>query len=281
MGSRDTSRTRRDRGRSISRSPERRSYSSRRDEDKDRLHRRRSPSTSSLSDAGHKDKRRRRKRSRSTSVSSYTSSSETSSDDDRSRRKRKHSKHKKEKKKEKKSKKDKKSQKKKKSKSSKDKTKSGAVTAQYGAHGLITASDMYRKEAEFRTWLVEVKNTSPEVLDNQKMKLHFAEYMEDYNTATLPLKYYDLDQWERQQFVRQRAEAGVEDTGEFNILNDEERLKQHSKALRAGRLPEPSFTKDQLAELKKVSEERIAADRLRKMGYVPKDSLGVRYEEAE
>lgn len=80
-------------------------------------------------------------------------------------------------------------------------------------------------------------------------------------------------------------------------LEDEERLRQHSKALRANKLPEINFSRDQLAELKKVihissvlwsvqsltifskvSEERVAADRLRKMGYQPKESLGVRYE---
>ncbi|KAI8816146.1 uncharacterized protein EV422DRAFT_546935 [Fimicolochytrium jonesii] len=143
---------------------------------------------------------------------------------------------------------------------------------------------MYRKEAEFRTWLVEVKNSSPEVLDNRTMKAIFAEYMEEYNTASLPAKYYDLDKWEREQSIRLRAEAGgMDHEPEFNILNDEERLKQHSKALRStgagSKLPELNYSDTQLAEIKKVSEERIAADRLRKMGFEPKNSLGVRYEQ--
>ena len=63
-------------------------------------------------------------------------------------------------------------------------------------YGVLTQSDMYRKEAEFRTWLMEVKNISPEALQNQAMKTYFEDFMEDYNTATLPhIKYYDLDKW--------------------------------------------------------------------------------------
>ncbi|KAI9090453.1 hypothetical protein DFS34DRAFT_637406 [Phlyctochytrium arcticum] len=140
---------------------------------------------------------------------------------------------------------------------------------------------MYRKEAEFRTWLVEVKNKSPEVLDNIKMKAMYEEYMEDYNTATLSEKYYNLDAWEQKQYSRERAEMGEAAYEEFNIANDEERLRQHSKALRANKLPEIHYSRDQLSELKKVSEERVVADRLRKMGVKPRDGLGVRYEESQ
>ncbi|KAJ3159062.1 hypothetical protein HDU86_001961 [Geranomyces michiganensis] len=160
------------------------------------------------------------------------------------------------------------------------KKKKKPAAAQYGAYGVIAASDMYRKDAEFRTWLVEVQNISPESLSNFKMKEIFMDYMEAYNTATLPVKYYDLDKWEREQSIRQQAEAGQDgNTPEFDILKDEEMLKQHSKTLRMGKLPELNYSQDQLNELKKVSIDRVAADRLRKMGYQPKDSMGVRYEQ--
>ncbi|KAJ3021111.1 hypothetical protein HKX48_009206 [Thoreauomyces humboldtii] len=145
-------------------------------------------------------------------------------------------------------------------------------------HGILAESDMYRKEAEFRTWMVEVKKMSPETTDNRQMKAMFLEYAEDYNLAVLPPKYYNLDAWEREQEIRTRAEAGVEVVPEFSILNDEAVLKMNDKALRGGKLPELNYSNDQLTELKKLTEDRIKADRLRKLGFQPKSSLGVRYE---
>ncbi|KAJ3134604.1 hypothetical protein HDU90_004936 [Geranomyces variabilis] len=189
-------------------------------------------------------------------------------------KKRKSDKRKRDKSKSKKKEKKEKREKKKKRKDSK------SATAQYGAYGVIAASDMFRMQAEFWTWLVEVKKTSPESLPNYKMKEVFLDFMEAYNTASLPSKkYYNLDKWERDQLVRQQAEAG-EDASmpEFDITKDEEMLKRHSKSLRMGKLPELNYSQDQLNELKKVSDDRVAADRLRKMGYQPKDSMGVRYE---
>ncbi|KAJ3035108.1 hypothetical protein HDV00_004330 [Rhizophlyctis rosea] len=190
------------------------------------------------------------------------------------KRKRKEKKHKKDRKKDKK-KKDKKKKRK------KDKKDSGAkVKNQWGAYGVLTPPDMYRKEAEFRAWLMEVKNISPEAVQNQGMKTYFAEYMEDFNTATLPhVKYYDLDKWEEEQRTRQHAELG-DDNDTFDLTNDERNLASHSKALRSGKSMELGYSQEELAELKKVSEERIAADRLRKMGYQPKESMGVRYSNA-
>jgi hypothetical protein len=40
-----------------------------------------------------------------------------------------------------------------------------------------------------------------------------------------------------------------------------------------------AISKDQLLEVKRISEERVAADKLRKMGFRPKDGMGVRYIE--
>ncbi|KAJ3172905.1 hypothetical protein HDU87_007741 [Geranomyces variabilis] len=262
-------RTSRDRHRSSHRSPDgRRSRS-----------RSRSPRHKKSSSSG----RRRRSVSSAPSSSASSSSSRSSSsgsESDASRRRR----HKKRKSDKKERKGDKSKSKKKEKKEKLDKKKkrkdSKSATAQYGAYGVIAASDMFRMQAEFWTWLVEVKKTSPESLPNYKMKEVFLDFMEAYNTASLPSKkYYNLDKWEREQLVRQQAEAG-DDAGmpEFDISKDEEMLKRHSKSLRMGKLPELNYSQDQLNELKKVSDDRVAADRLRKMGYQPKDSMGVRYE---
>ncbi|KAJ3294082.1 hypothetical protein HK104_003934 [Borealophlyctis nickersoniae] len=232
----------------------------------------------------HSEKRRRSSSPSSSSSSSSRSRSRSvsssSSDDRRSKKKRKHSKHKKEKKKKDRKEKKKKGKKKEKRKKEKKKGKEGGLTGQWGKYGILTSADMYRKEAEFRTWLMEVKHISPEVLPNSAMKTYFAEYAEDFNTGTLPhQKYYDLDSWERDNRTRERAEAEPDDGSFVDIMNDEEHLRRQSKAMRSGRAMELGYSKEQLAELKKVSEERIAADRLRKMGYQPKESMGVRYEE--
>ena len=40
----------------------------------------------------------------------------------------------------------------------------------------------------------------------------------------------------------------------------------------------PLYTKEQLLEVRRVTAERIQAEKLRKMGFTPKESMEVRYE---
>lgn len=149
------------------------------------------------------------KRSRSEEVSS--DSSESSDDDSSSsdssgsaeqakRKKRKKSenkqKHKKSEKKKKRKKHKKKSHKSK--KSHKEKKNAGAIKTGYGSRGIITAVDMYNKQAEFFAYMEEVKGISFESLSNGMMKAEFRGFMEDYNTATMPDdKYYNMERHER------------------------------------------------------------------------------------
>nr|KAJ3419559.1 hypothetical protein HK105_006803 [Polyrhizophydium stewartii] len=138
-----------------------------------------------------------------------------------------------------------KSRKESKSKKSKETKKPLALTSQYGARGIITPADIFTKDAEFRAWMMEIKNISTDSIDMRTTKELFAEYMEDYNTATLPHeKFYDMNACKGSRL------AGVQ----------------------------LMYTADELASLRKLQEDRIAADRLRKMGFQPKDSMGVRYE---
>lgn len=60
----------------------------------------------------------------------------------------------------------------------------------YGAYGIIRESDLFVKQQEFYAWLQEVKNVNPETLPKFEMRKVFEDYMEDYNTATLPHKKY-------------------------------------------------------------------------------------------
>jgi hypothetical protein len=45
---------------------------------------------------------------------------------------------------------------------------------------------IFTKEAEFQAWLIEVKGENIEILNNNKRKEMFVDFMEDYNTATMP-----------------------------------------------------------------------------------------------
>lgn len=59
---------------------------------------------------------------------------------------------------------------------------------------------------EFEAWMREVKNIAeiPGGANNRDVMEYFDTYCEDYNTATLPEKYYDLRRWELKQ--RQKEE---------------------------------------------------------------------------
>ncbi|CEL56949.1 hypothetical protein RSOLAG1IB_12032 [Rhizoctonia solani AG-1 IB] len=170
------------RSRSRSRSPRRR-----RDKSRSR--------SRSRSPRRHRARSRSRdKRRRSRSASSRSSSSDSDASRDRRRRRRREDKEerrrdKKERKREKRERKDKK----------KHRGKSGAVTGQWGQHGIINESHMYEKDAEFRTWLVEECKINPESLSKDATKKQFARFVEDYNTATLPHpKFYNMESYERQ-----------------------------------------------------------------------------------
>lgn len=195
-------------------------------------------------------------------------SSSSSSEDDR-RRRREHKKHKKDKK-----------HKKSKKKSKKSKT----SVVEWGKYGIIHEADIFTKEAEFQAWLIEVKHANVETLNNVKRKEMFVDFMEDYNTATMPHeKFYDLHKWERrQQALRMGEKPSLLSEESFNFKNDEENLRmQHRQAARAvaSRKPTLQLSEEQIKELARVNRERVEADRMRKMGLKPKESMGVRYED--
>ncbi|KAK3819467.1 MAG: hypothetical protein J3R72DRAFT_406862 [Linnemannia gamsii] len=153
----------------------------------------------------------------------------------------------------------------------------------YGTHGILNASDMWNKESEFQAWLMEVKHLNPETIPQTKMKEHFLSFMEDYNTVTMPHeKFYNLSKWEeRQRAIRMGEPIPEEKQGGVDLRNDEEqlRMKQMNRrkvnaATSGGQI---LMTQSQLQELRKVSHERVEADRLRKLGF-DAGRKGVRYE---
>ncbi|KAJ3065019.1 hypothetical protein HDU98_011588 [Podochytrium sp. JEL0797] len=209
----------------------------------------------------HKKKRRR---DASPSSSSSSSSESSDSEEERKRRKRK----------EKKAKKDKKDKKEKKARK-KDKKKKKDKKPAWGSHGIISNTDMWTKEAEFRAWLVDIKNVSPEDRDSKK---YFDDFVEDFNMGILPHeKYYNMDAWDKKQIMAQYMAGGDEPQLEFDFARDEQMQKQQLKASKAV-TPVMTMSTDELRELKKVQEERLQVERMKKLGYEPSKSMGIRYD---
>ncbi|KAI8997467.1 hypothetical protein BDB01DRAFT_714129 [Pilobolus umbonatus] len=70
--------------------------------------------------------------------------------------------------------------------------------------------------------------------------------------------------------------------GNFDFGNDEEKLRmQHKHAARMAASSQPVYqlSNEQLAELSRVSRERVEADRMRKMGLKPRENMGLRYDD--
>ncbi|MCO5584386.1 hypothetical protein L7F22_038312 [Adiantum nelumboides] len=214
-----------------------------------------SDSYSSLVDHAHEKEKRLHSRKRHHHSSSESTSSQTDSDADaRERdRKRRHRKHrereiqheKRERHRNKKDKKrkgressrqeedDKKARKKRKLKKKEQekvkKGKAGPVTDSWGKYGIIKEIDMWSKRPEFSAWLAEIKKVNLETMPAWEEKQMFKEYMEDFNTATLPKKYYDLDAYHRRKFMKEIKRGISKQPSERTEFNDEEQRRQELK----------------------------------------------------
>ncbi|WIA29267.1 hypothetical protein OEZ86_011775 [Tetradesmus obliquus] len=192
--------------------------------------------------------------------SSSSSGSESDSDAEErksKKRRRSSSKHKKDKAKDKKRRKDKKhkkqkdkdkdkdqKRKKRKQAASEDEEAGGKArgklthTEDFGKYGYIRETDQNAKHDEFVLWAVEVKGANIELLGKTEEKELFREYMEDFNTGTLPhKKYYDLAAFERSEKIK--AAGGGSGGGKpggaaFDARADEEALKKqrHEERMR-------------------------------------------------
>ncbi|ETV95233.1 hypothetical protein H310_11141 [Aphanomyces invadans] len=169
-------------------------------EDSDSDRRRRSEKKSS------KKKTSTRSRHRDSSDSDSSSSSGSDSDDRKHKKRKKH--------KDKKSKRDKKAKKHSKAIDQSD----------YGKYGILRESDFHAKAVSFNVWLREVKKISDFNGPKWEAMELFKEYMEDYNTATLPHeKYYDVEKYEMRQH---RKKEGKRKGGATNAHDDEEAMRR-------------------------------------------------------
>ena len=97
-------------------------------------------------------------------------------------------------------------------------------TAVFGKYGIINSTDQHsnsRIKVSFERWLAEVKGIPDFNGPRHELQEYFAEYAEDYNTATLPhIKYYDYDKWEMDEYSRKKQEAEkVKDGSTMNIAS--------------------------------------------------------------
>ncbi|GAQ84891.1 hypothetical protein KFL_002110090 [Klebsormidium nitens] len=117
---------------------------------------------------------------------------------------------------------DRKKLKKEKKKKKKEKLGSGAVTDRYGKYGLIREVDMWNKRPEFGAWLSEVKHINIETLPNREERELFKDFMEDYNTATLPSKkYYNIELHHRNKVAKMHARGQQVVQAEKVVFDDE------------------------------------------------------------
>ncbi|CCO34615.1 hypothetical protein BN14_08719 [Rhizoctonia solani AG-1 IB] len=162
----------------------------------------------------------------------------------------------------------------------KHKGKSGAVTGQWGQHGIINESHMYEKDAEFRTWLVEECKINPESLSKDATKKQFARFVEDYNTATLPHpKFYNMESYERQMNSLRNGMTADVITNSYDPNAD---LAAHtSRHKRPVAEAETYLSREQLQELRKVQNERTQAGQMKLLGMDIKGTMGVRMDGSE
>eukprot|EP00933_Yihiella_yeosuensis_P026497 TRINITY_DN20581_c0_g1_i1.p1 TRINITY_DN20581_c0_g1~~TRINITY_DN20581_c0_g1_i1.p1 ORF type:complete len:290 (+),score=109.16 TRINITY_DN20581_c0_g1_i1:61-930(+) len=231
-----------------------------------------SSSSSSGSDSSEEEKKKKEEES---SDSDSDSDSESSSEEKKKKKKKeKKAKKKKDKKKDKKGKKKKekkgkkdKDKKKKKEKGKKPKKKkpnsmSGAVSNQYGKFGILKPEDFFNKKPEFLLWASEVKKTNTDVLGQMQQRDLFKEYIEDYNTATMPSKkYYNIQAFEMEAARRKKAKNADKEQEERErnsivSFDDEASRRQEVAAMKARKAE--NLVKDEVNALRMNKEKAEA-----------------------
>ncbi|CAE8586881.1 unnamed protein product, partial [Polarella glacialis] len=214
---------------------------------------------------------------------SESSSSESSSEKKKKTKKDKKKPKKKEKKKKdkKKGKKDKKKDKKKgkkeegkekkKGKGAKKKNRSGvAVSNQYGKYGIIKPEDFFNKKPEFLSWAMDVKKSNTDAMGQMQQRDLFKEYIEDYNTATMPCKkYYNMGVWEQETAAKRKKKLMATDLDEKErnslVSFDDENARKMEMAANKAKKHE-NLIKQEVGNLrmnKEKAEEMMHQTRLR------------------
>ncbi|PVU89236.1 hypothetical protein BB559_005179 [Furculomyces boomerangus] len=142
-------------------------------------------------------------------------------------------------------------------------------------------SSIYSKQQEFIAWLIETKKIYFENLSQLDTKKWFRSFIEDFNTCAMPhKKFYDFAKWEAKKAKKEdpRAKESQNNLGQVDLFRDQELLRANRKR-NVLSTPSYSMSKEQLGELRQVQNERISAEKLKQMGFKPKEGMGVRYED--
>eukprot|EP00123_Amoebidium_parasiticum_P015787 comp23144_c4_seq6/m.37398 comp23144_c4_seq6/g.37398 ORF comp23144_c4_seq6/g.37398 comp23144_c4_seq6/m.37398 type:complete len:147 (-) comp23144_c4_seq6:24-464(-) len=141
---------------------------------------------------------------------------------------------------------------------------------------------MWAKQNEFYTWLHEVRKLDPEIISRPEMKTYFQDFMEAYNTATLPnKKYYDMEAWTKKEMAKKdAAKNAVQNfsTGLLNdpfAFNDEDRLRAERQKMRSAQ--QISLDRRELQDMARVMRERREEEYKKKVGLRPDENKGVRW----
>jgi Na+-translocating ferredoxin:NAD+ oxidoreductase RnfC subunit len=125
---------------------------------------------------------------------------------------------------------------------------------------------------EFEAYMIEFKKM-PGITSSSKREVMqwFRDYMEDYNTATLPHeKYYNLEKWEMDEYRRDQQRKQAErmaDVDEFSFNDEAARLAERKRARDAAE-------KKEFDEIK----ARMAADTSRRADIRHQDQLRIQMQ---
>jgi len=153
------------------------------------------------------------------------------------------------------------------------------AASQWGKYGVISESDIFTKEAEFRTWLVEERKMNPERMSKDQNKKEFARFVEDYNTATLSNeKFYNIEAYERRMDAMRAGEFVPPADDGYDAEAD---MRAHQNSLKRPTVESESYLdKEQLQELRRVQRERVEAGKMKLLGMDVKANMGVRMDGA-
>jgi hypothetical protein len=151
------------------------------------------------------------------------------------------------------------------------------VGGEWGKYGIISEVDIFSKEAEFRTWLVEERKMNPEKMSKDQNKKEFARFVEDYNTATFPNeKFYNIEAYERRMNAMRAGEFVPPSDDTYDAEAD---MKAHQSSLKRPAVESESYLdKDQLQELRRVQRERVEVGKMKMLGMDVKATMGVRMD---
>merc|ERR1712217_74823 len=124
--------------------------------------------------------------------------------------------------------------------------------------------DFFVKKPEFICWAVEVKQTNVDALGQMQMKDLFKDYVEDYNTATMPSeKYYDLAAWDNKMSAKRHKRVKGDEMDEAQraalaSFDDESARRNEVRNLQAKK-------QEQLiqSEVAKMRADKVKVDEMR------------------